>query len=381
MREDPAPDSVSRMNVPPTRHRLVFTTLIVAAVTVLAEVLAAIFVSLFGDRLPNPDPEKYVARPTDAIKVHRVFDQEIGWINPYSTPYGERPRSHDYGRPLLALFGDSFTHADEVEDNETWAEFLAPLIASDVYNFGAGAYGLDQAVLRFERESKRRPTRLALLSFVGVDLDRCLTSFWKFYFPIGDFPLTKPRFTVRDEQLHFHPNPAETSEELAAAIQDPVFIERIGRDDPFYNPYALKPLRFPYIFSLANISLLRAAFSNERAAHPWEVPKHIQLAELLFLRFIAGARSQGIVPIIMHLPQSSEVQAAVRDDIVPPAVHQLERICAEQELTCWAPIYDAQKLGGNFTKLYTRGRAGGHLTVEGNRWLAHFVATRVARLE
>lgn len=350
-------------------------------IVLAGEALATLFVGIYGDRLPSPDPNRFVASPKQARKVASAFDAEIGWRNRYPTPYGERPRAQDFGRPLLSVFGDSFTHADEVAHDETWAESLAALLAADVFNFGGSAYGIDQAVLRFERESKHRPTPFVILSFTGIDLDRCLGSFWKFLHPIGNFPLTKPRFTVEADRLRLHPNPALTAETLAASVQDPRFIEQLGRGDPFYNPHELERLRSPYLLALARPSLWTALLADSPPFRPWEEAQHVRLAELLFLRYVRGAEARGMAPIIMHLPQSFEVHALAEQGIAPEAVRQLERICEQYALRCWTPIREAAASVDDLAALYTRGRSGGHLSVEGNRWLSQFVENRVTRLD
>ena len=355
----------------------VFTALAILLLLLTAEALAAIFVRIYGDRLPSPDPNRFVASPEQARKIASAFDAEVGWRNRYPTPYGERPRALNFEEPILSVFGDSFTHSDEVEHHETWAEAVAFLLKGDVFNFGGSAYGIDQAVLRFERESKRVATPFVILSFTGIDLGRCLGSFWKFQHPIGNFPLTKPRFTVEEDRLFFHPNPAQTAETLAAAVQNPSFVEQLGQGDPFYNPHGLDRLRPPYLLALARPSLWAAVLADSSPLRPWEDPEHVRLAELLFLRFVRGAEARGMTPIIMHLPQSSELHALAERGILPEAVQQLDRLCTQHAFRCWTPIREAAASVDDLAGLYTRGRSGGHMSAEGNRWLSQFVASRV----
>lgn len=56
------------------------------------------------------------------------------------------------GRPRVVLLGDSFTFGDEVSDPETWAWRLRAATGAEVLNLGALGYGLDQVLLRWERD-------------------------------------------------------------------------------------------------------------------------------------------------------------------------------------------------------------------------------------
>ena len=55
----------------------------------------------------------------------------------------------------IALFGDSFTHGDDVPVEHSFGQVLEQQlitagIPAEVLNFGVGGYGIDQAMLRFK---------------------------------------------------------------------------------------------------------------------------------------------------------------------------------------------------------------------------------------
>ena len=73
------------------------------------------------------------------------------------------PRGYDNGETQarvpppgslrIAAFGDSFTHGDEVPNEDTWQEILMRAHPDvEAMNFGVGAYGLDQAFLHYQRD-------------------------------------------------------------------------------------------------------------------------------------------------------------------------------------------------------------------------------------
>src|SRR5262245_40864663 len=99
-----------------------------------------------------------------------LFDPVLGWTHARSTvsPDGAvhidargRRSARTYPEPsppgtrhVLAC-GDSFTFCAEVGDAEAWPAQLEALLPDcEVWNFGVGGYGTDQALLRVTREAE-----------------------------------------------------------------------------------------------------------------------------------------------------------------------------------------------------------------------------------
>jgi hypothetical protein len=60
---------------------------------------------------------------------------------------------HYAGDPCrINAYGDSFTYGDQVNDAETWEEYLAAQLGEPIRNFGVGSYGVYQAYRRMLRE-------------------------------------------------------------------------------------------------------------------------------------------------------------------------------------------------------------------------------------
>lgn len=51
----------------------------------------------------------------------------------------------------IHAYGNSFTHCDQVNDGETWSEFLAARLNEPVRNYGVGGYGVYQAFRRMQK--------------------------------------------------------------------------------------------------------------------------------------------------------------------------------------------------------------------------------------
>jgi hypothetical protein len=369
----PAPPPHVHETSRPRWHFVLFAVVLMA---LAGEILASWYFARYGQRLAFPDPQRFTATPEEAARVQWLFDADVGWRPRYATPFGERPRSRHVGRPLVAAFGDSFTHGDEVEDHETWSEALAERLGGDVFNFGVGGFGLDQTLLRFEREAAKRPTEIAIFAFISLDLDRCFGTYFKFQQPAG-YPITKPRFVVEHDALVLVPNPFTHAEALAERVQDPAFIAELGRHDRWYNPYGLPALTRPYLVRLADPRIWRAALASRTVPDSWNEPDAVRLAELILLRFHTRSLALGIRPVIVHLPLHTEVTAFLRDGTIPPAIERLGALCRFHRLTCWTPLRAVEARAEETWSWFTRGRDGGHYSARGNRWIADFLAPKV----
>lgn len=140
------------------------------------------------------------------------YHPRLGWTNlqgyrsdarvPFAlTINGQGLRAaHDYsqepapGRTRIAMFGDSCTFGEEVDDDETLPHHLEQrLVDAEVLNFGVHGYGLGQMVLRLEDEGLAfHPARVVIVLLIPLDITRD---------PLDQFTHNKPRFGVEGEEL------------------------------------------------------------------------------------------------------------------------------------------------------------------------------------
>jgi hypothetical protein len=57
-------------------------------------------------------------------------------------------------KPRINVYGDSFAESQQVNDGETWEEYLAGHLGEPIGNYGIGSYGVYQAYRRMIREEK-----------------------------------------------------------------------------------------------------------------------------------------------------------------------------------------------------------------------------------
>jgi hypothetical protein len=189
------------------------------------------------------------------------FDSEVGWLlhdarwegsvnnmlksNGVNGATWATSFDHDknYRRHMIAYadqpcrintYGDSFTHCDQVNDGETWQEFLASHLREPVRNFGVGGYSVYQAYLRMLREEKTAPADLIIFNIFEDDHNRSIGAWgtlragkdWRFFWP------TEPYLTVdfSTGKSVGHKNVCQTAE-MFYNLCDLDWVEKQFRDD------------------------------------------------------------------------------------------------------------------------------------------------------
>ena len=168
-----------------------------------------------------------------------IYDEKLGWTyRPNSqrqggafTINGSGFRAERDYRPdpptdslRIALFGDSFTAGDDVGDDEVWSRQLETMLnergfKAEVLNFGVGAYGVDQAFLRWREQGKDFAPDIVIFGLQPENLARNLNVFRQLMHGSGP-PFSKPRFVVDNGELELVNSPTLPPEQLIAAFED-----------------------------------------------------------------------------------------------------------------------------------------------------------------
>lgn len=192
------------------------------------------------------------------------YDPELGWVRKPNTSHDEigkketttwhiderGSRKNPYlgsKESKISCYGDSFTFARQVNDNETWEYYLSELTKTNVQNFGVGNYGLDQAVLRLKREFPKNPTKIVIMGIVPDTISRIL-SMWKHYYEYGNTFGFKPKFKIHDGNLELLKNPINTEKKFGEYEK---FLSYIQENDFFYkNKFKNEKISFPYSITI-----------------------------------------------------------------------------------------------------------------------------------
>jgi hypothetical protein len=141
------------------------------------------------------------------------------------------------GTLRIAAFGDSFTHGDEVPNEDTWQEILMRAHpAVEAMNFGVGAYGLDQAFLRYQRDGADYGARVVLMGFMPENLFRHVNVYRPFYVPNSGLALAKPRYKLAEGRLVLVDNPMRDLSGYRELLANPEReLARLGAHDLFFQ--------------------------------------------------------------------------------------------------------------------------------------------------
>ncbi len=205
--------------------------LLAAASTVLALLLCELILwAAAGQVYPPPLYPGDVESERDA-----TFDPLVGWKLPPSTTLDEttdayavsstsnaqgfrstRDFDDEWAGRRIAFLGDSYTFGSGVADDETFAAVLETMLPDTrSYNFGIGAFGIDQMWMTLRHHALPLDPDLVVLGFIRYDLDRSLSTYrqdhiwrWKPTFRLVDGELvpmtleTRPGAAVRSFHRH-----------------------------------------------------------------------------------------------------------------------------------------------------------------------------------
>jgi hypothetical protein len=231
-------------------------------------------------------------------------------------------RDHSPGpeadRLRLAAFGDSFTFGMDVADAFAYPEQLARLDpALEVWNFGVPGYGLDQALLRYEKEGRKRRPRVVVIGFMSENVFRVVSVFRPFYLASSELPLAKPRFVPRDGGLSLIPNPLPRLEDYRNLLERPrEVLERLGQHDLHFRTRMhagpLDALATVRLAKLARETLLPPTEVVRKGAYNVE-GEAFQVTVRLFASFYRTVTQDGAEPVILLFPDRSDIERHRRD--------------------------------------------------------------------
>lgn len=284
--------------------------------------------------------------------IPQGYDSELGWIRKPNTSGTETNESNSSKWSInskgyrsnpkfitldskISCFGDSFTFCRQVNDDETWEYHLSKLQNTNVQNFGVGNYGIDQSLLRLKREFPNNPTDLVILGVVPDTISRIL-SYWKHYSEYGNTFAFKPKFILKDNELHLQNNIIDHESKFNSYSN---YISKIRNLDYFYtNKFKKEILNFPFSLNIfknfkRNFSILYWVtkiqmldiFHKDISNIKWNPMKIImninlkwriklyqndKVTELFFAilnDYVLYSKKQNFKPIFLFLPQKDDL--------------------------------------------------------------------------
>ena len=87
-----------------------------------------------------------------------------------SRPDGARTSFMYNGKPCrINTYGNSFTQCHQVNDGETWQEYLAANLGEPIRNFGMGGYGVNQSYRRMLKQESSEDSAKNIIFYIGFD--------------------------------------------------------------------------------------------------------------------------------------------------------------------------------------------------------------------
>ena len=218
----------------------------------------------------------------------------------------------------ISTFGDSYTHCDDVKNEDTWqAQMEMANDGVEVLNFGVPAYGLDQALLRYWKEGVQYNSHIVLIGFMSENINRTVNVFRPFYIPSPFWPFSKPRFIVKDNKLLLLRNPMYEPAKYYGLLENPdVVLPALGANDFHFNfPTRYKQGPFDFLpsirlakmaghecmqFRRKNSAIIRDGYYNRES-------EAYKVTTKLFDEFIELVAGNESLPVIILFPSQYDV--------------------------------------------------------------------------
>lgn len=334
-----------------------------------------------------------------AIKkfFNNSFDNELGWVRKPLTKgtekgknktiyfeidkFGSRKSCLDASKAKIVSIGDSYTFCRQVEDSETWQNHLADLTGNAVLNYGVGNYGIDQAIMRFDKVHLPKDCEYAILGFVPETISR-VQSYWKHYLEFGNTFAFKPRFKLEDGKLKLVPLYIDSLEKYASIKSN---LKYIKSNDRFYSekfskfkfsfPYSIVFFRNPGFHSYIFFNLLRYKLYKKDDIYNkifnTIVKRNLIESQKLYLEqesldlllslielFEDKCRKKNVKPVILVMPQLHDLKST-----------PMNHAAFFANLKSCSLVVDMSELfkTEETEKLYVDDFYGGHLSNYGNK--------------
>ena len=219
----------------------------------------------------------------------------------------------------IALLGDSMTYGNEVRCEDTWGHVLETNINTDVQvlNFGVSAYGLNQVLLRYQRDVRPWKPQIVIIGITSLEIQR-LTWIYKFLNPYwsGD-PFAYPRLVFANGTfLHINQPPIPPTEITShAAVKDLPYIELDSnyRRLDWERNGTWQLLEKSYLFRF----LISITPSREAPQEVHSDTEMVKLSRHVLKAIVQEVQRDGAIPVVIHLPYQYELMNVANVTLIP----------------------------------------------------------------
>lgn len=314
----------------------------------------------------------------------------------------ERSDGDPTGDVTVSTYGDSYCFCREVDDDETFQHYMARQLDTHVANYGGGNYGLDQALMRLERQYPEEPTDYVFLVVTASSIARIL-SVWKHYQEFGNVLAVKPRFVLENGDLERVDSPVDEKEELLDLESKAEFLREYDfhydhwfrphhASIPYTTDFLEKPEHLRYALYTAGKELERRAGrsvpgidfdrAQTESALRMERPRvryherlfetHEPLFDALIGRFVEYADEREFQPVFVMVQQLR--YAKYEAEHGPIYGDLVDRLGEEYDALETIDVARHLDPDDGVESLYVERGEGGHYSPETNREIASVLA-------
>jgi len=255
-----------------------------------------------------------------------TLDSKLGWTikeNGYAPPlyqanssgvrsskeYGLIPPSNVL---RISAFGDSFTHSDNVGNDETWEAILESFDSNlEVINFGVPGFGLDQAYLHYLSDGQRYKSHIVFIGFMSENIFRNVGTFRPFYHEKTGLPFSKPRFAIKNGRLFLIPNKLRKLDDYKLLLSCPKrTLAKIGINDYYYaNRYKSSLFDFSPVIRLLKVTLSKDPKNSIISGGYYSGNSEaFRVTKKIFDAFYASVHNNNSFPIILIFPTKGDIK-------------------------------------------------------------------------
>ncbi len=324
---------------------------------------------------------------SEDVRAYSRHDPELGWVNSPNTALtaknvagiewtfttdarGARGGEGNQGPLIATTYGDSFTAAVEVDDDQTWEVYLSRELGGAVVNFGVTAYCPLQAVLRMERHLHQGLVApVTVLGFWEGDLFRLVNRYRPYFAPEENrWNSFKPALRARDGEVRLLPNLWRSKNIDVAELRR---LAVLAADDDFWAERWAR-LSFPY-----SVQTFRLLFGRARETKTfeaiWTAPESKAVLHYLVDRFVSSVQENGSQPVLLLLPDAIHLKE--RSD--PWYLEFKQELRERQPGLIVVDVYEEEIIGKEFNILPFEG----HTSAYGNQIIARALARPLRDLE
>jgi hypothetical protein len=208
----------------------------------------------------------------------------------------------------IALIGDSFTYGAEVRCEESWGHLLEELLPPhvQVLNFAIGAYGLNQALLRYEKDTRLWKPQIVIIGINSVMIQRINNIYPFLKDPEWGFPLARPRLIMKNNipTTVNYPIPEPKEIFVHTTVSDLPYLNL----DDYYRPFEWERGGFWSLLERSYVFRLAYSFRPPGDGRQEERDqKAMELSQFVIPHLVREVSEDGAVPLVVYLPQKGEI--------------------------------------------------------------------------